>query len=320
MNAPLAPPTVLALFMAAAPTLAAAAPAATPPAAATNSPAAPAAQPTATPALLGIEGRVTVRRTGPPLLLRPIGEKPSVLLRFGQVSDDPAGSANPDTPARLYELIFIPLRTGRLDLREHLMLPGNRPVDDGQPILISVSGLLPDNHTGDLTEFAGVREPWLGGYRLVLISLGVLWLVPPAWWLVRRLTRPGPAAVVPPAPPPTLADLLRPLVEAVLADPGAGSTAQRARLERLLVAHWRDRLKLSGVPHARAVSLLRSDASAGEVLRNLDQWLHAPRGPGADGHAPDHAQIGRWLAPYAAVDASATLTAAGVQGPVGGAA
>ena len=73
-----------------------------------------------------------------------------------------------------------------------------------------------------------------------------------------------------------VADRLQPLVEG--ASSGELSTGQRAELERLLLAHWRDRRDLSGVHVAEAVSRLRHDDEAGPLFRQLEVWLHSPAG------------------------------------------
>jgi hypothetical protein len=103
------------------------------------------------------------------------------------------------------------------------------------------------------------------------------------------------------AAPLTLADRLRPLVED--ARTGELSTERRAELERLLLAHWRERRDLAGVDAADAVIRLRRDEEAGPLLRQLEEWLHRPGGSGA--HEVDVAAL---LEPYRAAPAG---TAAG---------
>ena len=93
-----------------------------------------------------------------------------------------------------------------------------------------------------------------------------------------------------PAAPLTLADRLGPLVER--ARSGELDTAQQAKLERLLLAHWRDRRDLGAAPVAEAVASLRQDEEAGPLFLQLERWLHRPDSGG------DAVDLGELLAPY----------------------
>ena len=111
----------------------------------------------------------------------------------------------------------------------------------------------------------------------VLRDLGiVLARMPLAWLLIRRWTRPRPPPQVAESGRPTLGDQLRPLVEAAVV--GRLTSAEKARLERLLIAHWRRQLDLNGCPATEALRQMRGHSQAGELLRELDKWLHRPPG------------------------------------------
>ena len=90
--------------------------------------------------------------------------------------------------------------------------------------------------------------------------------------------------------PVTLADRLRPLVDAALA--GTLSEGQHAELERLLIGYWRKRLKLEHVGPAEAIRLMREHEEAGALLRKLEEWLHKP------GARAEAAEIAALLRPY----------------------
>ena len=105
--------------------------------------------------------------------------------------------------------------------------------------------------------------------------------------------------VVAPAAPaaPTVADRLRPLIEQ--AANGPLSTDDKGRLERMLLAYWRQRLNLLHEDPAEAIAVLRRHETAGQLLRALEDWLHRP--PGRESSA---AAITALLEPYKHADAN----------------
>lgn len=81
------------------------------------------------------------------------------------------------------------------------------------------------------------------------------------------------------APPPTVAQRLRPLVSA--ACDGTLEPHARADLESLLIAYWTDRLHFDeGVAPGHILSKLKSDPEAGLLVSKLEEWLHMPPGSG----------------------------------------
>ena len=234
-----------------------------------------AAPPSALPArapiqsTVGIEGRVIFRHPrGEPVQSVPVNDKASVVVRIAD--------STPDGEFVLYDLRFIAQYPGEFDLRECLRRTDGAPLTGASPLPISVGHLLPGDHQGALFETDGSGVPAIGGYRLALIAIGVLWAIPPLVWLVRRLMRKPPSHEAAPAQPVTLADQLRPLVEQAIR--GTISTADRASLELLLLAYWRERLGLAaeGLDHAGAIRRLRGHEEAGELLSLLERWLHRP--------------------------------------------
>jgi hypothetical protein len=182
------------------------------------------------------------------------------------------------------------MKPGRYDLRSYLRRVDGRPLADLPPMMVSVLSVLPADHNGQLDELAHppLRRGW--PYRALLMVVGGLWLVPPAWLLLRAVVRRKPRPATRPKTEPTLADQLHPLVEAAVA--GALSTAGQARLELLLIAYWRRRLNLSDCSTEAALVQLRGHPEAGILLGQLDEWLHRrPAGNGA-------ANVAAILRPY----------------------
>lgn len=217
---------------------------------------------------IGIEGRAVFRHpASEPVQAVPVDDKAPVVVRIADQTRD--------GEFVLYDLRFIAQYAGEFDLRDCLRRPDGAPLTNAEPLPVSIGKLLPDDHLGALFEIGGGRLPRLGGYQVALLVIGALWLAVPLVVLARRLMRRRPARPAPEAPPRTLADQLRPLVE--MAERGEMSVADRARLEMLLLAYWRERLGLdSGIDQAAAVRALREHAEAGELLATLDRWLHMP--------------------------------------------
>ena len=118
-------------------------------------------------------------------------------------------------------------------------------------------------------------SPFLGGYRLLLVLGGAAWVVGlAAILLAGRWKRTDADASA--ARPVTLADRLRPLVDAAVA--GKLTRGQHAELERLLIGYWRRRLELEQAAPADFIGVLRNHAEAGPLLRRLEDWLHRPGG------------------------------------------
>lgn len=188
-----------------------------------------------------------------------------------------------------YNLEVTPLVEGTLNLAS-LLEPAEAGATWDPPTLkIEVEALLPV----DVVEPNELEVPapdGVGGYGTGMTVLGILW----AAGLVALMTvgrrRQDAAKSAGPEAPLTLADRLAPLVER--ARSGDLDTAQQAELERLLLAHWRDRRNLSATPVAEAVATLRADEEAGPLFLQLERWLHRP---GSEGDAVDLEAL---LAPY----------------------
>lgn len=240
---------------------------------------------------IGIEGRVVVEHTGEALVPVEAGDDAVLLLRVGKVEQL-------DEARWRTELRFLARRPGAFDLRDSLSFGPDRPVGDAIPaILVRVDSLLPEDHLGDLDEIPGLEGPGAGGFGTIFRVVFVLWLIPAIAWLLWRWvnrTRPEPVVV---EVKPTLAELLQPLVNQAIA--GELDLEGQARLERLLLGYWRERLGLQSENQTAALRAMRQHADAGELLRSVEAWLHRPE------HAPaDQAEVQDLLARYQDVAAA----------------
>ena len=186
-----------------------------------------------------------------------------------------------------YDLEFYCLEPGKFDLRQALRRKDGTSADDLPPLPVEIASLLP---AGQILPAALVVKPAprLGGYRVLLAVLGVIWALGlAAILLVGRQRKRALAAAA--ATGPTLADQLRPLVSAAMA--GQLSLDGQAQLERLLLGYWSRRLRLTDIEPADAIAAIRRDDQAGELLRQVEAWLHRPGGAGG-------VDVSAMLAPY----------------------
>ena len=233
---------------------------------------------------IGMEGRILYRYSGGTLRAKAATDKAPVTARIV--------SSIADGDATLYDVRFIPQYSGRPDLRDSLERIDGLPLNDAPAAIVEVTSALPLDHDGILASATRFGLPSLGGYRLALMGIGVLWIVPVGVAIVKRIRRKKPVEIVlVPVATLTVADQLRPLVESAIS--GNATIEDKAMLERLLIAFWRERLDLQGLSASAALGSMRANAEAGELLAAIERWLHAR--PSATNSAPDLAQL---LKPY----------------------
>jgi hypothetical protein len=220
------------------------------------------------PPTVGMEGYVQIMLSGTLLEARPVEPKAKLLLR---VAD-----ARPHGILFDYDLRYIGFVPGKYDLRDYLIRKDGSSTNDLPKIPVEVTGLLPVKHRGELVPQETSTLPSLGGYKGTLIAVAIVWAVlfVPLW-----LTRRKPKAIEAPkveAKPLTLANRLRPLV--VRAVEGKLSRDELAQLERMLLNYWREKLGLREESMIEAVQKLRQHPQGGELLREMENWLHRPPG------------------------------------------
>lgn len=210
---------------------------------------------------VGREGRLEAVLPRGDLQPQPVVGRPTLILRI-------AGRA-PVSDGFRYDLRFQGAVPGAFDLSRYLLLPDGSHATDLPALPVNVRGVLPADHQGSLSEVPSTAISLLGGYRVVMILLFLIWLGLLPFLLRRRRRAPPPAPTV---APPTVAEQLAPLV--ALAQAGALDSSGLAQLERLLIACWRERLGLGALDMRAALARLRADPQAGALLRQVDQWLH----------------------------------------------
>lgn len=230
---------------------------------------------------IGTEGTYYLRTANANMEVTPVDRSTPILLRIADLVQQ--------DNAWIYELRYIGMYAGDYDLLDYLRNADGTNLDPSLSATVSIISVLPPEDTGELKTIAAPSLPSALPYRILLTLAALLWCVPLVWWLKSFWTNAPDAESVTQPPTLSLADQLRPLVDKVLS--GAGSSREKARLERLLVHFWRERLEFGALTPQQALTRLRADDEAGGLLRQVDQWLHEPPGR-------THTDVEALLKPY----------------------
>ena len=224
---------------------------------------------------------------GPELEPKPVDDQTPIIVRIVDVF--PHGSDF------RYDIEFYGLEAGDYNLIDFLQPIDGSSTDELPRMDVEIASVLPPGQV-EPHEPEAKNAPRLGGYLLWVAVLGCAWILGLlAMLLMSRKRSRAASAVV--AEPVTLADRLRPMITKAVEQRLASS--ERAELERLLIAHWRDRLSLQGLHPAEAIAKLKQHEEAGALLNELEVWLHR-REP------PTDVDIPALLAPYQNVDVTST--------------
>ncbi len=194
-----------------------------------------------------------------------------------------------------YDLVYSAFAAGSYDLAKWLERTDGQPAADLPAVPVEVAAVLPAGPPKPLPQI-GSRLPALGGYRGLVWVLGIFWAVgflAILFWRRKRSVAADEAAAAANVP---LVDRLRPLLES--AAKGGLDAESRARLDRLVLGFWRERLGLGEKPVVDAIRQLRADPTAGELLRRVEEWLHRPAPAASADPGPEIAAL---LQPYLSV-------------------
>ncbi len=236
----------------------------------------------------GLTGAVTFTYDAAPLDARPQTDLSApILIRLER---DPH---QPNT----YVARFLGAVAGDYDLRDLIRRRDGGVPEGLRALPVRVVSELPDELSTDLFEAADIDVAFSGRYHLLALLALIAWLAVPAFAIGRRLLRKAPVEAIVAAPPlPTLADQIRPLVEA--AATRSLDVREQGRLELLLYHYWRERLDLGPTDLAAAMRRVRHDSDGGELLGAVEAWLHRPGGASVDAD-----RLTELLAPYRAARA-----------------
>jgi hypothetical protein len=214
---------------------------------------------------LGVEEAVIIRYGGPRLVARPYRRGASVNVR---IADEVQAGA-----MRVYDVRYVVNLPGEFVLTEYLMSVDGRPIDDLPAFRVrGLTSLTKDIETR-IREIEAVGVHIWHWYYETLVGLGIAWVL----WLVGLILvgRPKrPPAPEPLPPEPSLVDQIVRFLQAL--SQGKLSVDEQARLELLLLRHWRERLSLQQRRMRAACLEMRRDGTVGQAYQALQDWLHNP--------------------------------------------
>ena len=231
---------------------------------------------------IGLENDIQITLDRADYQPKPMDDRTPLILRLEQIKPAPNGRFT-------YQFHYISFEPGSYKLADYLIHADGTPASDLGETPIEIKSILPPDFQGQLNPFSPQPFPALGGYRVVLGGLGVLWLcgLPALIWLGRKKVELAVAEVIIPAP--SYAEQMQPLVEAAAA--GNLTATGQATLERLLTGFWREKIARPEQRMGEALTALKAHPEAGSLLRALESWLHQPSGA-------SRAEIEKLLAPY----------------------
>jgi hypothetical protein len=214
---------------------------------------------------LGVEQAAIVTYSGPPVAVAPYKWGVAVNVRIAKATEQ-AG-------ARVYDVRYIVNREGTVDLRDYLVDEDGSPLEGLPSFQFHGDPKLSKNLDARIQETEEVRIDVGGHYYATLLGLGVFWIV----WLLLLIfyKRPKPPQAAASAPPqPTFTELLRAYLGQLEA--GTLDAAAKAKLEMLLLRHWREEAAASEGSMSAALNAIGQNEETGELLRQLESWLHHP--------------------------------------------
>lgn len=218
---------------------------------------------------IGLESDVVITLDRGDYLPRPMDDRTPLILRLDQVKPAEHGRFT-------YSFHYISFEPGSYRLADYMMHPDGRPATGLGETPIEINSILPPSFQGELNPFSTKPFPVLGGYRMILGGLAVLWLcgLPALIWLGRK--KKALIMEEPVLPTPSYAERIRPFVEAAAA--GNLTASGQAELERLLTGYWREKVAGPGQRMSDSLAALKKHPEAGSLLRALERWLHQPGG------------------------------------------
>jgi hypothetical protein len=214
---------------------------------------------------LGVEEAVIIRYSGPRLVARPYRRGASVNVRIAEEAQQGT--------SRVYDVRYVVSLPGEFDLMEYLASTDGSALGDLPPFKVCGTTTLTKDIETRICEIEDVGVHIWHWYYETLAGLGVVW----ALWLaglvfIGRPKRPPKPA--PPPPEPSLAELIARYLEALAQ--GDLPIEDKARLEILLLKHWRERLSLPNGRMADSCRQIRRDATVGRAYEAVESWLHDP--------------------------------------------
>lgn len=219
---------------------------------------------------LGVEEAVIIRYAGPRLIARPYRRGASVSVRIAHEAEQDG--------VRIYDVRYVVAMPGEFDVMDYLAAADGSELRQLPSFRVRGQTSMTKDIETRIREIEDVRVRIWHGYYETLVALGGVWLL----WLggLIWIGRPARAPAAEQSPPePTPAEQIAALLAALAR--GELTVEGKARLELLLLCHWRERLAIGDERLAGACRRIAADARLGPVYRAMETWLHDPRSSAA---------------------------------------
>jgi len=186
-----------------------------------------------------------------------------------------------------YQLLFSGLEKGTFNLTDYLVTPDGERLRE--PVeTVSVRSLIPATVTYSAIELDAPSTKRPTPYLGILIFLALAWsacgfflfrnTLQSLWRFLFKLGKKTPTESdtrkeKAPAPP-TLADILRPLIEKAAVK--TITSEEKGRLEQILFLYWGKFLEIEYLDSVEQLRRILEHPTAGELLRTVEQWLYQP--------------------------------------------
>jgi hypothetical protein len=192
-----------------------------------------------------------------------------------------------------YDLEFQGFEPKKYNLSKWLVREDGSSTDGLPVVEVEVLRLLPKEGIHMPHELPTSSLPELGGYGPFAKAMAIAWGI--GLLCLIFLRGPKKKSKNQQEPVLSLADLLNDRLKSVFQ--GKVDPKQHAELERMLFAMWRRRLGLESVNTDEALRQIRSHKDAGELMQQLEEWMHSPA-PNTD------VDLANLLKPYKNIPAS----------------
>ncbi len=214
---------------------------------------------------LGVEHALALTYAGPELVVEPFGYGVAVSLRIAAVHEHDG--------RRTYDIRYMLNRGGTYSITDYLTtVEGADPV--GLPAF-PVVGLetLSDGVDRRIQELREVRIEFWHYYHETMAVVIALWLL----WLGLILFWPRKQEEIEPAPGPPI-DLFPARLRDYLTQAAQGTLNQtdKARLEMMMIDHWRLGLPTADLRMHATVRRIGDDPRYGKCYHALVDWIHNP--------------------------------------------
>ncbi len=169
-----------------------------------------------------------------------------------------------------YDLTWSAEKPGQFNLSQSLRRRDGTPADNLPTILVEATSSLPADRfiPNSLRPVAG---GWIGGYRVLLGLLAFFWLAGLFAFYWFRPRPPAPAVHEDTAQ--SRLQQIREQLESIIRSETLAAP-DKARLELLIVAFWREQRQLDHLDPAALLVALRSNPDSGPLLLQLERWLY----------------------------------------------